>query len=340
MSGETTVEGQERREKSDRLVERAADRLSRAQKRPGGRRKSIKASTVEDSAPAQVEVSAPGHPEPSADESAGAKPDAATRHSRYAELNLSRLQHRGFLTPNVDRSRTKEEFRVIKRAIISHAFEDKAARAERSNIVMVTSSLPGEGKTFTSINLAMSLAVERDCTALLVDADFTRPSVLSTLGLSAEKGLIDLLEDRRVDFADVLIRTNIDKLTLLPAGPRHSLTTELLASQRMSEVMEELSRRYRDRIVILDAPPILSTSEPNALAMHVGQILFVVEAERTSKSAVKEALGLIDTGAKIGFVLNRAKPQFGYAQFGSYYRSYVGKAPTGDVRGRRTPESA
>jgi receptor protein-tyrosine kinase len=260
----------------------------------------------------------------------GNGPPAAPKHSRFCEVKLSKLQRTGFLTPNIARSRTKEEFRVIKRAIIWNAWEGISGSHGRSNVVMVTSSRPNEGKTYTAINLAMSIASERDCSVLLIDADFTRPNILKTLGLDAQKGLTDVLEEPSLDLSDVLIRTNVDSLTILPAGRPHDLATELLASLRMRDLVTEIATRYKDRIIIVDSPPILSTSEPNALAAHVGQIIFVVEAGKTPKSAVKEALGLIDTGAKIGFVLNRARPQFGFSQFGSYYQSYKDTAPKTD----------
>ena len=251
-----------------------------------------------------------------AEQPAQAKPTT----SRLAEIDLARLQKMGLLTPTVTRSRTMEEFRVIKRSILQNAFVPHERGKPAGNLVMVTSSRPGEGKTFTATNLAISIASERDYTVLLIDADFTRPNVLRVLGLEANKGLIDVLEHPSIDLSEVLIRTNIDKLTVLPAGPAPPLSTELLASQRMAAIVEEIARRYSDRIVIFDAPPILSTSEPSALAMHVGQIIFVIEAEKTPRSVVKEALDLVNVGPKIGVVLNRCQPHYGHAQFGSYYK--------------------
>jgi exopolysaccharide/PEP-CTERM locus tyrosine autokinase len=187
---------------------------------------------------------------------------------------------------------------------------------------MVTSSREGEGKTFVAINLAMSLAAERDKKVLLIDADLSDPSILKRLGIRAERGLIDVLDDASIDLADVLLRTNVEGLSVLPAGHPHPLSTELLASARMEQFMSEIAQRYVDRVIVLDAPPVLATSESAALALHVGQIAFVVEASRTSQSAVKEALGLISICPDIGFVLNKAPFQFGATRFGSYYKSY------------------
>ena len=226
----------------------------------------------------------------------------------------------GFLTPNAARSRIKEEFRVIKRSVLQHAFQPGAHRGLPGNLVMVSSARPGEGKTFTAINLAISIALERDYTVLLIDTDFARPRILDVLGLSADRGMVEVLEDPAIDLAEVLIRTNIDRLTILPAGRSHSLSTELLASQRMKDMVADIARRYHDRIVIFDAPPILSTSEPCALAMHVGQVVFVVDAGKTPKTAMREALDMMDTEARVGVVLNRCDTRFGQVQFGSYYQ--------------------
>jgi len=249
------------------------------------------------------------------------KSNLNARQSRYAEVDLGWLESLGLLTPKAARSRIKEEFRVIKRGVLQYAFNHGSHLGLPENLIMVTSAKPSEGKTFTAVNLAMSIALERDYTVLLVDGDFARPSVMKTLGLKSDKGLADVLENPSIDLADVMIRTNVDKLTILPSGVSHHLSTELLASHRMSTVVSDIAQRYNDRIVIFDAPPILATSEPSALAMHVGQIVLVVEAEKTPRAAVKEALEMIDSGARISVVLNRSSPRVGHAQFGSYYNT-------------------
>jgi len=276
--------------------------------------------STEDSPPTagldQVET-APSAPPP---EREATSEQHQRRTSRFEQIDFARLQKLGFMAPGVSRSRTKEEFRIIKRSILQNSSSPQKDSKSPPNLVMVTSSRPNEGKTFTAINLAISIALEQDYTVLLVDADFSKPSIPETLGIKAEAGLIDVLENSTVDLADVLIRTSVDKLTVLPAGHAHDLGTELLGSQRIKNIMAEIARRYRDRIVIFDAPPILSTSEPSALAAHVGQVVFVIEAEKTSKSVVQEALSMINSGPRVGVVLNRCRPQAGHAQFGSYYK--------------------
>ena len=193
---------------------------------------------------------------------------------------------------------------------------------------MVTSSRQGEGKSFVAFNLAMSLASETDKTVLLIDADSSRSSVLRMLGIDAENGFLDLLEDENISFADVMIKTDSDHLSIIPAGHPHVLSSELFAGSNAGSLLEEMSQRYRDRIIIVDAPPVLATSEPTALALHVGQIVFVVDAQKTTKGAINEALGLINVCPNIGFVLNKAEFQFGAARFGSYYDYYGYSKPT------------
>ena len=239
-----------------------------------------------------------------------------------AEINFLRMRSAGILTPEVSSGRTMEEFRLIKRSVLQTIRTLKDEDVANSNVTMVTSTRPGEGKTFTAINLAMSLALERDYSVLLIDADVSRPSILKSLGLTAAKGLIELIEDRSLDLDDVIIKTNVKNLSVLPVVSSDSRSTELLSSKRMNELIQEIRRRQENRIVIFDSPPVLATSEPAALAAHVGQIIFTVEAGRTTKASVREALDLLGKRTRIGFVLNRAEKQMGSVYFGSYYHSY------------------
>ena len=164
--------------------------------------------------------------------------------SRYVELDLARLDGMGLVVPSAPRSQIAEEFRVIKRPILANAHGKGAAPVDNGNLIMVTSSVPGEGKSFNSINLAMSIAMELDNRVLLVDADVARPSILNLLGLPPAKGLMDVLLDEDVGLPDVLLRTNVEKLTLLPAGMPHKNATELLASGAMRSLLVELAHRY------------------------------------------------------------------------------------------------
>ncbi|WP_282604518.1 XrtA-associated tyrosine autokinase [Pelagibius sp. Alg239-R121] len=241
------------------------------------------------------------------------------RGSRQVMIDFNRLRVEGILTPDRGRSLTTEEFRIIKNSVLRNRWQENS---NLHNLIMVTSAVPGEGKTFTAINLAMSISTEKDLTVLLIDGDLSRPSIVSRLGISADKGLLDLLEDPSLDVGDVILRTNVESLSIIPAGKPNHMSTELLASTRMKRLVEEISKRYPDRIIVFDAPPVLATTESSILARHADQIIFVVEAEGTRRSAVKSALDLISTCPNIGMVLNKARPQFGATQFGSYYGGY------------------
>jgi receptor protein-tyrosine kinase len=233
-------------------------------------------------------------------------------------INLARLKQAGLITPDGERSQLAEEFRVIKRPLLMNAFGRGAARVANGNLIMVTSSLPGEGKSFCAVNLAMSIAMERDHTVLLIDADVAKPSVPRYLGLKTDRGLMDLLIDDSLQMSDVLIKTNVEKLTLLPAGRGHRYATELLASNAMDRLLDDVARRYPDRIIIFDSPPLLATSEARVLATHMGQIVMVVEAEKTTHEAVKEALKHIEGCEVVGMVLNKGKVAGGTDYYGYY----------------------
>jgi receptor protein-tyrosine kinase len=241
------------------------------------------------------------------------------RESKFVKIDLAGLASRNLLSPETKRSRTGEEFRLIKRRVLSRRWSPGVAFG---NTVMVTSALPGEGKTTVSINLAISIAAEKDLRVVLVDADFVKPDALRRLGVTADKGLIDVMEDPRMDISDIMFRTDIDKLSLIPAGKLHPRCTELLASARMNEIVAELANRYADRILIFDSPPVLATTESVALASHMGQIVFVIQAERTRRKLVDSALELLGDRENVGLVLNRATPKMGNTEFGYHYSGY------------------
>jgi exopolysaccharide/PEP-CTERM locus tyrosine autokinase len=237
--------------------------------------------------------------------SSGAAIGAA--ESRKVILDLAKLAAQGFITPESSTTLLAEEFRVLKRPLLGNVSGGTAAPIRNANLIMVTSSLPGEGKSFTAVNLAMSIAMELERTVLLVDADVARPSLPRVLGLSPQKGLLDVLRDKSLNLSDVLLRTNVDKLTILPAGTSDERATELLASEAMGTLLTEIARRYSDRIVIFDSPPLLLTTESRVLATRMGQIVFVVRAEETPQTAVKEALGTIEACPIKLMVLNQAQ---------------------------------
>lgn len=263
--------------------------------------------------------------------SSAAGPDAAQYPvSQKVNLDLLALGAQGFLTPDAPRSHIADQYRVIKRPLIKNAMGKGASTLNHANLIMVTSALAGEGKSFTSLNLALSIAAELDNTVMLVDADVARPSVLRMLGLPQGPGLLDVLEDS-VDMASVLLRTNIDKFTILPSGTPHARATELLASDAMSHLLDDMAKRYPDRIIIFDSPPLLLTTESRVLASHMGQIVVVVHAEKTLQSAVQQAVATIEACPVKMLLLNQASPNakggYGYEYGYGYGYSYGDVSP-------------
>lgn len=294
------------------LIEKAAQRLEKLKQAAGE-----DIDTLEPVAPVAPRAA---EPEPAPAMQSSAVPRSAPMHanpivSRSVAIDLERLHHIGMVTPEHSRSPLAEEFRVIKRPLLHNATASGPAAVVNGNLIMVTSALPGEGKSFTAINLAVSIAMELDHTVLLVDADVSRPSVLRHLGLAPERGLMDVLTGDVDDLGDVLLRTNIEKLSILPAGMPHPRATELLASDSMNQLLEQIAKRYPDRIIVFDSPPLLVTTEARVLATHMGQIVVVVEAERTTQGSVRQALGTIDACPVKLMVLNKSRR----AGAGSYY---------------------
>ena len=258
------------------------------------------------------------------------KPSVA---SKRVDLDFEALERNGIVTPMAPRSRIADQYRVVKRPLIRNAMGKGTAAIAHGNLIMVTSALAGEGKSFTSLNLAISIAAELDNTVMLVDADVARPSILPMLGLPASRGLLDVLEDS-AELSSVLLRTNIDKLTILPSGTAHPRATELLASEAMRNLLNDIATRYADRIVIFDSPPLLLTTEARVLASHMGQVVVVVQAGKTLQSDVQSALATIDSCPVRMMLLNQAEAgsngSYGYGYgYGRYGYGY-GRSPESD----------
>jgi exopolysaccharide/PEP-CTERM locus tyrosine autokinase len=237
---------------------------------------------------------------------------------RHITLDLERMAQMGMVTHEGGRTPAAEDFRIIKRPLLRNLRSDAAPPIRNGNLIVVTSALPGEGKTYCAINLAMSIAMERDITVLLVDADVARPSVLKVLGLGAEAGLMDILLNDELELADVILKTNVPTLSILPAGRSNRHATELLASRSMSTLLSEIANRYADRIVIFDSPPLLITTEASVLAAQMGQVVMVVEAETTTQNAVREALRLLDSCKHVNLIYNKIKAFPGTEYYGYY----------------------
>ncbi len=245
------------------------------------------------------------------------------RISREVTIDHQALEVAGMVSAHSERSLIAEEFRMIKRPLILKAFDQNASNGSSpSNLVMVSSARPGDGKTFTAVNLAMSIALERDLTVMLVDGDIAKPSIPFVLGFEEDRGLIDLIADDSLDMSDVLLKTDIENLTILPAGRQHQLATELLASGKMEKWVEEIAKRYPDRMIIFDSPPVLMSSIPGVLALHVAQIVFVVRADKTTQTSIDTALGLISGCENIYLLLNKARTMIESDKFDGYHGYY------------------
>jgi receptor protein-tyrosine kinase len=238
--------------------------------------------------------------------------------SRQVHLDFRVLRQNGMITPDNMASMISNEFRGIKRKLLQK-IRDPDTRAAVNNLVMVTSSLPGEGKTFTSINLAISLAAERGLQVLLVDADVVRPAVANMFKSTPKEGLTDLLSGKAPRVSDVMCRcADIPNLAVIFAGSSRVDSPELISSGRMVDLCRELSNRYPDRVIVLDTPPVLASPEPATLAAYVHQLIMVVAADQTDRHQLRKALEAIASCANINLLFNKA-PKWNEPEYTSYY---------------------
>ena len=250
---------------------------------------------------------------------ARSKPDFRPGSHDVVTIDPARFADQGLRTPGAPVNAIAEEFRLIKRQLLLTARNLAASHGPRARAILVGSANAHEGKTYCAINLALSLAAERETEVVLIDADVAKPDVLARLGLDDRPGLLDVLADPRSSIEDVIVRTNVPQLSLLPAGTRSNQDTELLASARTPELLDALLGADPRRIVIFDSPPALAASPAATLALHVGQIMLVVRADRTSESDLREAVALLDGCEQIQLVLNAVAHAPGGRRFGSYY---------------------
>lgn len=236
---------------------------------------------------------------------APAVPVMAPAQSQRVDIDLNHLAAQSIVTPTVGRSHLADEFRILKRPLLSNATGKGATMVSNGNLIMITSAVPGEGKSFTAANLAMSIATELDHTVLLVDADVARPSIPRIFGIPPSKGLLDVLVDG-IDLSQVLLRTSVEKLSILQSGTQHPRATELLASEAMNQLLLDMASRYSDRIIIFDSPPLLVTTEARVLATHMGQVVMVVRAEHTPNADVRHAFSFLEACPVKMAVLNQA----------------------------------
>jgi receptor protein-tyrosine kinase len=234
--------------------------------------------------------------------------------TRFCEIDLEDVQQRGFLLPDSGRSQLAQEMRRIKRPLLLNIQKAQAVVESAvtetppgppANLIMITSALPGEGKTFTAINLAMSVAAEVDRRVLLVDADVARSDVSRQLGITSARGLSDLLQETNHLFEDAVLTTNVERLSILPAGAPSEQVDELFASELMGSVVLSLADADPNRVVIFDASPLLATTEAAVLARYMGQTVVVVEAGKTPQDAVSQAIAQLEGCSNVSLVLNK-----------------------------------
>jgi receptor protein-tyrosine kinase len=238
----------------------------------------------------------------------------------HIDLDFDLLGTQGFLTPEGGDQRLQEEYRIVKRPLLSHAFASASQGVNQGNLIQVTSSRGGEGKTFSVFNLGMSIAMELDYTVLVIDGDLSRRSLTRLTGLAHWRGLTDVLENNGEGLREVIVNTNVPNFRILPSGDVHPRSTELMASGYMKQLTEELAERYPDRVLLFDSPPLLMDSQAATLSRQMGQVLIVVEAGQTPESMVRESLNLIEESpARPGFLLNKSPKGYGA---GYYYGKY------------------
>lgn len=246
--------------------------------------------------------------------------EPAITPARNGTINADALATMGMIVPGSAVSGIAEEYRIIKRELI-RGITGAPGRPmlPRGHRILIASANPGEGKTFSAINLALSLAAEADHDVVLIDGDMAKPSIVRTLGLEDGPGLMDALADPRLPVGDCLIQTDLPRLKVMPSGQSTNGDSELLASSRTEALLSRLEAGAPGRIILIDSPPILAASPAAVLAGHVGQLVMVVRADETLEASLRDAVGLVSACPHIQLLLNGVKFSPGGRRFGTYY---------------------
>ena len=243
-----------------------------------------------------------------------------TQIQRRVLIDREALRREGFFAPEDEERVLVDQYRQIKRPLIAHAFGKRATKIPDGHLILVSSALAGDGKTFTCLNLALSMAREQDRSVLLVDADVAKAHITTLFGAEDQPGLLDLLEeDLKLKLNDAILETDIKGLSVMTAGLMRTHSTELLASERMESLIRALSAQDPNRIVLFDSSPLLATSEARELTSLVGQVVLVVAAELTPQQAVVAALAVVDQGKPVNLVLNQARHSSSNGYYGYGY---------------------
>jgi protein-tyrosine kinase len=252
-----------------------------------------------------------------------ARTEQATESAPLWHVDQMALERAGLLPAgNEANDRLADELRRVKRPLMDNAIGNGTKVLAHAGRIVVTSAVPGEGKTFTALNLALSLARELDFEVLLVDGDIPKSHITRVLGLSGRPGLMDVLVDERRHPAEVIVRTDVPNLLVVPVGERHPLTAELFGSLRMEYVLEELGGRNLHRLVVFDSSPLLATSESQVLASHMGQVVVVIAAGHTGQHAVNSALQSLNDSQYVGLILNMSCLPASENHYDNYYGLY------------------
>lgn len=238
---------------------------------------------------------------------------------RLIQIDREAMREAGLIPPESETRKFDEEYRVIKRPILKNAFGKNSRDIEQGHVVLVTSALSGDGKTFTCINLALSLAQEKDIAVLLIDADIPKPHISNLFDAQDEPGLLDYLDDKTASIEDLELPTSAAGLTFLPAGKFRPNATELLSSRRMQKLLDYLSRRNPRQMVLIDSSPLLQTTESRALASIAGQSALVVRAGVTPREAVLDAIATLDASKPTNLILNQVRFGKNHGYYGGYY---------------------
>lgn len=255
------------------------------------------------------------------------------RPTRVVHIDRDALRHAELLPPASQERQLAGEYRQIKRPLIANALGRGVPKIPGGHRIMIASAMPGDGKTFTSINLALSFSLEKDLSVVLVDADVAKAHLSRTFGVHNELGLMDLLRDEHLDVESLILPTDVPGLSILPAGKAIDTANELLASARMEQIANNITVRYPNRIVLFDSPPLLITTEAMTLSSAVGQIVMVVRAGVTPQSAVLDAIELLGEGKSIGLVLNQTDEQVRPGYYYQYYGHKDGDRSSDTVEG-------
>jgi Mrp family chromosome partitioning ATPase len=309
-------------EPTESLLERAIKAFESGGLRPDAQPAPVAQPAA--SAPVQpvqaAPVAQPAPVEPAPVQAAPAQSEVAPQ-GRFCRVDRHRVREAGLIVPEAGITGQLEEFRIIKRQLLVQADNlRRAGGGSAAQRLLVTSALPGEGKSFCAANLALSIAAEKDCDVLLVDFDSAKNTVLSSLGLPNGPGLIDAIADPTLDIRSCVIATDVAGLSVLPGGRATSHDNEYMASARATEVLDQLTEGNPRRIVVLDSPPTLAASLPVELAKLVGQVVVVVAADSTNQSAIEDAVSLLSGCPNLQLLLNGVQFSPSGRRYGTYYR--------------------